>query len=196
MPKFKNMENLVAVDIGCNSGNFIKKYHTNFNKIHFYEINEKLYNYVKNKYGNDNIIGFNEAVSKESGKELEIMIHRSLDAGSTAINNDNIIIQEWTDKVKKIKSINLETVIQRAGGYIDYLKMDCETSEYDILMNKDLSKIGFLAIEIHWQLGKENWDNLIKYLLQYFKMYSGPGIDWPQKRNKEFHFISRTYNNI
>jgi len=42
--------------------------------------------------------------------------------------------------------------------------MDCETSEYNILINKDLSNIEFLSIEIHWQLGKERWDELLKHI--------------------------------
>lgn len=195
MPNFKNSENLIAVDIGCNAGNFIKKYQHIFSKIHFYEINDYLFNYVSNKYKSDKIIGFNEAVSNIKDKKLEIIRHRSNDAGSTAIKNDNIVINEWTGIIQKINSVDLETVIGRVG-HIDYLKMDCETSEFDILMNKDLSKIEFLAIEVHWQLGTDNWGKLIKHILKYFNKYQDGNLGWTAGKNKELHFISKTSKNI
>lgn len=43
--------------------------------------------------------------------------------------------------------------------------MDCETSEYNFLMDKDLSNIKYLAVEIHWQIGRNNWYKLINHIL-------------------------------
>lgn len=196
IPIFKQKD-ILAVDIGCNTGNFIKKYRSIFDTIYFYEINKNLFDYVSNIYKDDDkIIGFNKGVD-DSKKESKLLIHKSKDAGSTALDNDNIVVKEWNEKFSyTIECIDLYTVIETAGGYINYMKMDCETSEYNILMNKNLSNIEFLAIEIHWQLGRENWNRLLSHIYKYFNDYKDQNTEYPDGFNKELHFISKQSKNI
>lgn len=62
-------------------------------------------------------------------------------------------------EVEVKKTMTLESVLRRAGGYIDVLKMDCEKSEYDILLNckaSTLKKIGMIVGE--WHLSKEKFE--------------------------------------
>ena len=55
-------------------------------------------------------------------------------------------------------------MLERVGGQIDFLKCDCETSEYFIFNKKDLSKINYLAIELHHQLGPEKISELTNHI--------------------------------
>ena len=49
---------------------------------------------------------------------------------------------EWKNNkvINKAKTISLEDVLERCGGKINYMKCDCETSEYNFLMNKNLDE--------------------------------------------------------
>ena len=199
MPKFFKNENLTMVDIGCNAGNFVSKYLNALDKIHYYEINPILFSYLKDKFNdNKHILGFNEGVSNNDNLNVEILKHSSNDAGSVSLNNnEQIIIKEWNEILGFINTVSLETVLKRCNGYINYLKMDCETSEYNILINKDLSNIEFLSIEIHWQLGKERWDELLRHICTYFFDYGNQNTSYDTNiKNKELNFINKKSQNI
>jgi len=70
------------------------------------------------------------------------------------------------------ETIDLDKIYEENKfDYIDYMKVDCEGSEYDFLMNKDLSRINFLVIELHdGFLGKEKADQLLRYIDKFFKL--------------------------
>jgi FkbM family methyltransferase len=112
-----------------------------------------------------NITIFNEAVGATTGK-AKMILHRGMESGSTTTEDclkDVITVfgDTWSDTVIcEVPMVDLETVIDRVGGRIDYLKMDCETSEYPILMNKDISNIGYIGIELHGQMGIDHWNEL------------------------------------
>ena len=154
----------ICIDIGANNGNFVKQNYSRFKEIYTYEPIKILYEKILN-FNIDNVKVFNEAVSDNIG-ETQIIFHTNTETGSSSIREtiDNVIVlkNDWTnDIINKVKSVDLETVINRTGSkYIDYLKMDCENSEFLILLNKDLSKIKYIGIELHNQMGKNNWDKL------------------------------------
>ena len=51
------------------------------------------------------------------------------------------------------------------------MKVDCEGSEYEFLMNKDLSKISFLVMELHnGYLGEKKTEELLQYLNKFFDL--------------------------
>ena len=41
---------------------------------------------------------------------------------------------------------------------------------YEILMNKDLSNIDYIAMELHWQMGEEKYKELLDYVSKFFKV--------------------------
>ena len=90
----------------------------------------------------------------------------------------------------------MEDIIKRAGVYIYYTKLDCETSEYNLLIDKDLSKIKYLGIELHWQIGKENFDRLITHILKYFNNKTDITLDYPYGYNIEVFFESKNILNF
>jgi FkbM family methyltransferase len=172
--------NGICVDIGSNVGNFIKKYHNRFDKIYSYEPNVILYEKLK-LINLDNLIIYNEAVSDICGI-TEIVLHTNNESGSSAIKETiEKVIQlkdDWSNNtINKVSSVDLETVLKRIGDKnIDYLKMDCENSEYLILNKKDLTKIKYIGIEIHNQMGRDKWEELQNWVSithNGFPNYSG-----------------------
>ena len=120
----------------------LKKINTNqiilkdfFKQIHIYEPQQECYQIMqKNISKFDNITLFNEAVYHSSNLFIQLVSHANLDSGSVAIKDDIIQIKEWTENLvdTNCKTISLEDIIKRAGGYVDYMKVDCENSEYHL----------------------------------------------------------------
>jgi FkbM family methyltransferase len=168
----EEVKNGICVDIGANVGNFFKKYKNYFSLIHFYEPYKECFD-ICNQEEHTNILGFNEAVIDKIGF-VELVSHINNESGSNAIKGDNIN-EEWTSTIvqDKVKSVDLETVLSRVGGKINYLKCDAETSEYSIFLNKELKNIEYIALEIHHQMGQIKYDELLNFISQTHELYSG-----------------------
>tara|TARA_R110000868_G_scaffold315517_1_gene576390 strand:+ start:390 stop:1022 length:633 start_codon:yes stop_codon:yes gene_type:complete len=173
----------VCLDIGANVGSFTCKYKDFFGLLHYYEPITDCFNVIKEKLevSNNpltNVVGFNKACYSTSGQELEILLHINNDSGSSAIKT-NLTEQheEWKDGavIQKVSTVSLEDVIKEIGGDIDYCKCDCETSEYYIFMDKDLSSINYIGMEIHWQMGQEYQLNLFKHFSKTHRFVMGHG---------------------
>jgi FkbM family methyltransferase len=81
---------------------------------------------------------------------------------------------------QEIQSVNLETVLDRLPhGKCDFLKIDCEGCEYDLLMKTDqktLARISRLSLEYHEGFTDYSSKNLIKFLEQSnFSVLHRPG---------------------
>jgi len=189
----QDIKNGICVDIGGNTGQFSLKYKNFFKQIHIYEPQKECYSIIKkNIDGLKNIVLFDEAVFHTSNQVVELVSHRTFDSGSVAINSDIIKEKEWLNHVvNSCKTISLLEIIERAGGYVDYMKIDCETSEYNLLIDKDLSHIKYMGIELHWQMGKDNFDRLIKHILKYFNNKTNADINYPNGYNIEVFFESK-----
>ena len=189
-----NLYNGVCVDIGGNTGQFSLKYKDFFSKIHVYEPQIECFEIIKkNINGIDNITLFNEAVYNESGLYVDLISHSSFDSGSVAVKSERIIVKEWSSEIvcNKCKTISLSDIVERAGGYVDYMKIDCETSEYNLLFGKDPSNIKYIGIELHWQIGKENFDKLVNHILKYFNNVHNDNLTYPNGYNIEVFFESK-----
>lgn len=164
--------NDIAIDIGANIGGFSKAYNNSFKKIFYFEANPETFKITKkNLEPFKNISGYNLAVSDESDKKLILMDHFNGHNGSVtcspSITETNH--KDWVKVIGEVNTISLEGIYDLIGGKrINYLKIDCENSEYEFLINKDLSKIDFIAMELHSQMGEEKYNELIKYLEKYF----------------------------
>lgn len=158
----------VAVDIGANQGEWTEYRKDFFRIIHTYEPITMLASRIERKQI-PNVTVFNEAVGDTSGT-AELLMHWNRDSGSTIMKRclqTSIVKKEgWSDIQlgQIIGMVDIETVLDRIGGAIDYLKMDCEGSEYLAFMGKDLSKIKYIGIELHTQLGEENWNKLGEWI--------------------------------
>lgn len=169
----KNIKKNIAVDIGANIGGFSNAYHDKFEKIIFFEANPTTFKIASNNTSSlKNVIGYNLAVSDKSGKTLKLMSHFSNDLGSVSCSPSVIDInKDWTERIGEVQTISLEDILEMINGErINFLKLDCENSEYEILMGKDLSKIDYIAMEIHCQMGENKYKNLLNHLSNFFKI--------------------------
>ena len=169
-----------------------------FKTIHVYEPQLECNQIIRERLKDHNhITVFGEAVYRESGIQLNMVRHSNNDSGSVSMSSpeltDALLTRGWTSEIVNIATtICLEHILDRIGGKIDYCKIDCETGEYGLLMNKDLSKIKFLGIELHWQMGKDKYDELLNYIGKFFNQAIPGDISWTYDMNKETLFVSKT----
>jgi len=186
----------VCIDIGGNTGEFSLKNLDFFSKIHIYEPQSECYEIIQEKFsGISKITVFKEAVSGVSGKFVNLVSHRNLDSGSVCVDDKDVItVKEWTNRIvdENCTTVSLEDIIERVGGSVDYMKIDCETSEYNLLYGKDLSSIKYIGIELHWQMGEENFNKLIEHILKYFNNKTNCSLNYPVGDNIEVFFESKS----
>jgi FkbM family methyltransferase len=179
---------LTCVDIGANVGDFVGQSKNIFELVHFYEPYRPCYDLVCFKHRESNIIGHNEAVYSSDGVQLPLIAHKNRDAGSNALKTDSIN-EHWTQELHKVTTVSLPTIIARIGGHVNYMKVDCETSEYHLFLNQDLTNIDYIGMELHWQIGKEKYDNLIQHMLI---THTTTDIwDWKEEQNLELLFRNK-----
>jgi FkbM family methyltransferase len=158
-----------CIDVGGNIGAFSLVHSEHFHRIIAFEpATETIHKYISNTGHLKNVTAYRYAVSDKTGKYLKLKqwTQRERKESGNASVLDN---PDWSDEeIEEVMSISLEDIfsIWRLER-INYLKCDCEGGEYDFLMNKDLSKIDYLSIEIHKQLG-EKADELEAYLSLFF----------------------------
>jgi FkbM family methyltransferase len=179
----------VCVDVGANTGNFTVSQISVFNVIYFYEPYTPCFDTVTKRVENEKkVLGFNEAVYSEDNLKIPMIAHGNMDAGSNALKTDTIN-DDWKYVLDEVTTVSLETILSRAGGHINYFKIDCETSEYHLLINKDLTPIDYIGIELHWQMGKEKYDYLISHIQKTHT--TNDNILWEYNTNKEVLFKNK-----
>ncbi len=109
---------------------------------------------------------------------------------STGIAVRHSTAQIRNDEDLAIDSIPLAEVVKRLNsGHIDFLKMDCEGAEYDILLNADdttLSAISRICMEYHDNLTPHTHHELVNFL-------SSKGFDTITYRNPAHNEIGFLY---
>jgi len=181
----------VAVDLGSNLCLFEKKYHDRFDEIFYFEANFS--NFLKGtsrvlSKGIKNCFGFNYAVTDNSGDIIKIYSANSMDSGSKSILNHT---GANTSDYHKIMTISLDDIFQLLEiERINYLKIDVEGAEHSILMNCDLSKIDFIAAEIHNIMGIDKMDEVRNKILETHEIVSQIKAI-PDVRNEETNFKLR-----
>ena len=184
--------NGICVDVGANFGDFTNQYKHLFSKVFFIEPQISLFDKLKNRFSDDEkIVGINAAVWSESDIELTLVSHFNNDFGSVGVSGAPLN-SDWTNKsVNTVKSISLDDIFIRYQiDKIDYLKVDCETSEYNFLLNKDLSKIKFIGIELHHQMGVDKYNELLSWIYNTHVVISG-NEKFENGHNKEVLFKNK-----
>jgi FkbM family methyltransferase len=145
----------VAVDVGANIGGFSCHFASSFNKIIAIEANPDSCECLRqNLKKNDitNVQVHSLAVSDAKGQTINLY---KIDEGDNSHSGN--CGTEWDKnssyeiiETEEVSTTDLKEVFSLCGeDYIDYLKVDCEGAEYNFLMNKDLSKVGFIVGEYH-----------------------------------------------
>ena len=157
---FKGPSPGTVVDIGAHVGMFSLQAATLWPhaRIHAYEpepMNHELLSKNIVRHSLSNVMVYNQAVCSHAGK-VELYVKEQTESHSTY----NV---PYGGKTKHIVSVNCTTlfgVIERIhGGVIDFLKVDCEGCEYELVRNGiDVfrSHVRFVVMEYHE--GKTGYD--------------------------------------
>ena len=178
-----------CVDIGGNIGDFTVLQAVNFKALHFYEPFKPCFDKIKSRTEElSNVVGFMQAVYSQDGNKIPLVAHLNHHAGSTALKTD-AINEDWEDELEVVETVSLPTILERIGGHINYLKVDCETSEYYLLINQNLEAIDYIGIELHWQIGEERYNELLKHISNTHT--TSGDTSWSSGFNKEVLFKNK-----
>jgi FkbM family methyltransferase len=153
----------VVLDIGANYG-FFTLYSINkgAKKVYSVEPYQTAFNHIKELSSIfKNIEPINKAVSEENGT-IKMYIHEGTSAINCVVNHGEIF-GRTSDEVE-VESININTLLSTIPENIDFLKIDCEGSEYEIfktISNDNIQKIKKVVIETH---GEKNTQLVIDVL--------------------------------
>jgi FkbM family methyltransferase len=128
------------VDIGANVGLFslVARHHFPRATIHCYEPNRSLAPILERHLDALGVTIFHEAVGAHTGA-----VQLVSEAGSMYSK-----VRESTDG--GVPMVSLDTVVERCGGSVDLLKLDCEGSEWALLENyAALDHINEITMEFH-----------------------------------------------
>lgn len=160
-----------AVDIGANVGAFSAYASAHFEQVYGFEALSQTYAAAaENLSSYSNVEVTHLAAAAESDQNIRFYAHEDKTSGASTCCTTNDA-WEFTE-YEETNTISLDDIYSRYNiDYIDYLKVDCEGSEYAFLMNKDLSRINFLVMEIHPALlTPEQLQILQIYLDIYFEL--------------------------
>ncbi len=156
----------ICIDIGANVGCFFESHNDHFSLIHYYEPVDQNWKICSSKVF-ENVVGYKEVASYNDDETIELVAHENNHSGSCRVINDH---PHWSKNVvASATSCSFDRAVTRIleqsnREFIDYMKLDCECCEYDFLMNNDLSKIKYIGMELHNQLGKEKSSELYDWI--------------------------------
>ena len=128
------------IDIGANVGLFGIAARSRFPlaKIHAYEPNLSLEPYLKQQASSAQVRYFMEAVGHSDG-------FVALDK-----NSDSVLTRSKPDSSGGVPQISFRRAIERLGGKVDLVKLDCEGAEWEIFEDKESwSSVSWLTMEYH-----------------------------------------------
>jgi FkbM family methyltransferase len=138
-----------VLDIGANVGLFCVAARNAFPSaiIHAYEPNAKLQPYLAQQSSSVDAEVFYEAVGREEGLTRLIVP----DAYESVHTSSRL------DPTGTITQVSLRTAIDRIGGDVDLVKLDCEGAEWDMLEDREVwRKVRFVTMEYHLRDGLEH----------------------------------------
>lgn len=176
-------ENPVVFDVGSNKGGFSDIILEEFDdkcRLHLFEPNEKLLSFTEIKYEYRNNITFHKNGLWKEETRLPFFYFENYNNELSSFFKGG---ESWSGLPTKEKYVLTRTV----DGFIkpswliekiDFLKIDCEGSDIDVLLGccKSLSedKIGIIQIEYseHWERGNHTWKELKEISDKYgYKIY-------------------------
>ncbi|MDX2256934.1 MAG: FkbM family methyltransferase [Pseudanabaenaceae cyanobacterium bins.39] len=163
-----------VLDIGANIGLFSMWAKRCFPSatIHAYEPNPRITPFTQKNLDQLNITLFKEAIGAENG------------FASIIDSSESRLGQFTTGASEGINVILLEEAINRIGGSVDLLKLDCEGAEWEIFRNSDsFKKVKSVRMEYHLTGGKtlddvKRFINSIDFTIHHLEENSGFGIVW------------------
>ncbi len=163
---FKIKNNYTVIDIGAHIGIFsvFAAFYAKDGIIYSFEPEKENFLMLKENIKLNcmkNIKIFNYGVSNRNGKAKLYISNLNKAAHSTEI-------VENVSHFEKIKLISIKNILKKIKGDIDFLKIDCEGCEYDILSglsDNDFRRIKHIVLEYHDLDEKRNYKELCKFLM-------------------------------
>jgi FkbM family methyltransferase len=146
----------VVLDLGANYG-FFTLYSINrgAKKVYSVEPFQGAFNHIKGLSGIFPIINpINKAISEEDG-HVSMYIHEESSAINCTSSHGEMFGK--THNEVQVESININTLLSSISETIDFMKVDCEGSEYELfstITSENLNKIRKMAIEVHGEKNK------------------------------------------
>lgn len=166
----------LCIDAGTNIGDFPMNFGNRFDKYICYDVFDEN---IEEADNNTKDLGLDiqihkRAVWDSSNQFIDVIAYVPWDTQNTDHfgNSGNVGCVEYDCKqgagwkkensIGLVSTISLDTIIETYGE-INLLKVDVEGSEYQFLQNKDLSKVHWIALELHFEIDKQleliNWIN-------------------------------------
>ena len=164
--KFEIKNDHIVIDIGAHIGYFTMYAANNANQGTVYSIEpykESFEILKKNLKLNNltNVKSFHIAISKVT-EQITLYIDKKNQIGNSIFKTDETIESE------KVESFNLKDFVKTNKiEKIDFLKIDCEGAEFEILLNFDkelMKKINKISAEVHENSNTYSLDKLVDFL--------------------------------
>lgn len=168
----------------CGFTEFIKKNCSSKDKAYVVEVNPKNIDKLTSCYQNyENVDIVNIGITHENSGECDFFFTEDdaphYQVCSMNINHVKKHYPNSTIDRFKVKVLNVNEFINKyVGNKIEYLSIDLEGIDYDILMEINLSKISIENISIEYiHLNRDQKKSMIKYLNSHGYSYFGCGYD-------------------
>jgi FkbM family methyltransferase len=129
-----------VLDVGANCGLFslLAAHYFPAARIHAYEPNPRVFTYASRNLAHLGVNVFSAGIGSRSGWANLVDCSESILAQATPADDGEIRI------------VSLAEAIERLGGGVDLLKLDCEGAEWDIFQAKDaFQKVRIIRMEYH-----------------------------------------------
>lgn len=168
------------LDIGANVGFFslaAREYYPHAT-IHAYEPNPRIVTLLSSNIDGLRVQGYPEAVGGRSGSIVMI------DEGAS-----NAAQTRWSESADSgIRQISLHTAIERMGGSVDLLKLDCEGAEWEMFqLDYCWKQVRHIRMEVHLFRGetveqaKEALERLGFRIIHWGAQYELNGTIWASR---------------
>jgi len=141
-------------------------------KIHSYEPNPESFQFltqnISSSDAKNRVESFNQAIWSKN-QELKLHKFKNLPGCSSVVYEHRPYVLQYEDGIT-VEAISIIDALNKIGGTVDLLKVDCEGAEYDIiysLSEHDLNMIKYIVIEYH-EFDKDPKRNAVK-LLKYLR---------------------------
>lgn len=175
----------LALDIGMNLGAWSLLNYKQYERIYAFEPSYGSYHVAVatlRSFGITNVMPYNLAVWHEEGRVLDLYQHPKHTQSGNARLTD-----VWKDRGAASEpcfTITYNDVLALAGTQeVDYLKLDVEGAEWNVLRGAFLAKTNIISLEVHGWIGEEKKEEVGSWLSKDHKLIRTRGVvqTWEHK---------------